>query len=59
VQQKTDHCYALRKEIEAVSFELHKLREEQQRDANEIDRLREICAIKERENSDADQRIKT
>lgn len=59
VQQKSDHAYAIRKEMDSLSFELQKLKEERQRDQIEIDRLRELSAIKERENADQDQRIKT
>lgn len=59
MQQKSDHAFAIRKEMDALSFELQKLKEEKQRDQIEIDRLREMAAIKERENADADQRIKT
>jgi len=59
VQQKADHSYALRKEIDGLSFELQKLKEERQRDHVEMDRLREVVAIKEHDNADSDQRIKT
>lgn len=32
VQSKSDHSFALRKDIDASSFELQKLKEERQRD---------------------------
>jgi chromosome segregation ATPase len=57
-QQKADHAYTIRKDIDALSFELQKLKEERQRDQIEADRLRELAAIKERENADAEQRLK-
>jgi chromosome segregation ATPase len=58
VQQKTDTAYQIRKDNEAASYELQKLKEERARDQLEIDRLRDLCAFKERENGEADQRIK-
>jgi len=58
VQQKSDHAYQLRKDNEAAAYELQKLKEERARDQLEIDRLRDLNAFKERENCEADQRIK-
>ena len=58
LQQKADHAYALRKEIDGLHFECQKLKEERQRDQIEMERLREVATIKERENSDSDKRIK-
>lgn len=58
VQSKGDHSFALRKDIDGASFELQKLKEERQRDQCDIDRLRDVIACKERQNSDNDQRIK-
>ena len=54
MQQKSDHAYALRKEIDGLTFELQKLKEERQRDQIEIERLRDVNAHKERETSDQD-----
>jgi regulator of replication initiation timing len=54
VQQKSDHAYALRKEIDGLAFELQKLKEERQRDQIEIERLRDVNAHKERETTDQD-----
>jgi predicted nuclease with TOPRIM domain len=58
LQCKGDTSYAIRKDIDNASFELQKLKEERARDQCEIDRLRDVCAQKERENTDSDQRIK-
>lgn len=58
VQQKTDHAFALRKEIDSISFELQKLKEERQRDQVEMERLHELTAIKDHQNAEADARIK-
>jgi hypothetical protein len=58
VQQKSDTAYQLRKDNEAAAYELQKLKEERARDQLEIDRLRDLNAFKERENCEADQRIK-
>lgn len=58
VQSKNDHAYQLRRDNEATGCELNKLKEERARDQLEIDRLRDMCAYKERENAEADQRIK-
>lgn len=58
VQSKNDHSYQLRKDNEGAQYELNKLKEERARDQLEIDRLRDMCSYKERENSEADQRIK-
>lgn len=58
MQQKSDTCYAIRKDIDQLSFELQKLKEERQRDMIEADRLREICSIKERENAEQDHKLR-
>jgi chromosome segregation ATPase len=57
-QSKGDHSFALRKDIDAVNFELQKQKEERCRDQGEIDRLRDVCALKERENAETDARIR-
>lgn len=48
----------LRKDIDNLNFELAKLREERTRDQEEADRLRDLNCFKERENAEADSRIK-
>jgi len=48
----------LRKENDAAAHELQKLKEERARDQLEIDRLRDLNGFKERENTEADQRLK-
>jgi len=58
-QAKNDHGYQLRKDTEAAAYELNKLKEERARDQLEIDRLRDLTCYKERENGEADQRIKS
>ena len=57
--QKTDSGHALRKEIDNASYELNKLKEERARDQEEIARAKDLNAMKTRENSDSDQRIKS
>lgn len=49
----------MRKDLDACNFELQKLKEERARDQEEIDRLRDLNAFKERENTESDQRIKS
>ena len=56
-QSKCDHSYALRKDIDAASYELQKLKEERCRDQQEIDRLRDCNCHKERENAENAKRI--
>ena len=58
VQQKSDQGFGLRKDLDSCNFELQKLKEERSRDQEEIDRLRDLNSFKERENTEADQRIK-
>lgn len=58
VAQKGDQGFAVRKDIDNLSFELNKLKDEKCKDQQEIDRLRELGNLKERENADLDQRIR-
>lgn len=58
VAQKGDSGHALRKEIDNASYELAKLKEERARDQDEIERSRDLNAMKTRENTDQDSRIK-
>ena len=58
VAQKSDAGHALRKEIENAQYELSKLKDERARDMDEIARLKDLNAMKTKENSDNDQRIK-
>lgn len=58
VAQKSDSGHALRKELDNASYELAKLKEERAHDHNEICRAKEMNAMKSRENSDSDARIK-
>jgi hypothetical protein len=48
----------LKKEIDNAHFELSKLKEERNRDQQHIDQLRSLNGLKERENSESDNRIK-
>jgi hypothetical protein len=50
VGQKSDQGYQLRKEIDNLLFEVSKLKEEKAKDIDEIQRLRELNAYREREN---------
>lgn len=56
---KGDQAYALRKDADNLQYELAKLREEKCKDQDEINRLRDSVAIKERECQDNDARIKS
>lgn len=58
VAQKSDAGCALRKELENASYELGKLKEERGRDMEEISRLKDMNAMRTRENQDQDSRIK-
>ena len=58
VAQKADSGHALRKENDNASYELAKLKEERQRDQEEIERAKDLNAMKTRENTDQDGRIK-
>lgn len=48
----------MKKEIDNAHFELSKLKEERNRDQQHIDQLRSLNGLKERENSESDNRIK-
>ena len=50
VALKTDQGYQLRKDIDSLLFEASKLKEEKGKDQDEIQRLRELNAYREREN---------
>lgn len=52
VSSKQDHGYQLKKEIDNLSYEVMKLKEEKGKELDEIQRLRELQSYKERENSD-------
>ena len=56
--QKTDSGHALRKELDNASYELAKLKEERSRDQDEISRAKDLNALKTRENTESDNRIK-
>lgn len=58
VAQKGDSGHSLRKEVDNASYELAKLKEERARDQDEIEKAKDMNAIKTRENSDNDGRIK-
>lgn len=59
VQQKSDSSFALRKDIDNLTYELQQLKEERAKDQEEIDRLRDLNSFKERENSEQDSRLKS
>ena len=56
--QKSDQGYQLRKEIDNLLFEVSKLKEEKAKDIDEIQRLRELNAYRERENDGQSQKIR-
>lgn len=58
VAQKSDSGYQLRKDIDTLLFEVSKLKEEKAKDLDEIQRLRELNAYRERENDGQGQRIR-
>ncbi len=58
VAQKSDQGYQLRKEIDNLLFEVSKLKEEKNKDIDEIQRLRELNAYRERENDGQSQKIR-
>jgi hypothetical protein len=55
---KSDHGYSLRKDCDNLSYEVQKLREEKAKDQDELIRLRELSAYRERENQDQQQRVR-
>jgi len=59
LDKKSDMAYSLRKEADNLQYELAKLREEKGKDQEEINRLRDAVANKERECQDNDARIKS
>lgn len=59
VAHKTDQGYALRKDIDNLLFEVSKLKEERVKDQDEIQRLRELNAFRERENEGNAQKIRS
>jgi len=59
VSTKADSGYSLRKDADNLQYELAKLREEKAKDQDEINRLRDGVAFKERECQDNDAKIKS
>ena len=59
VSQKSDQGYVLRKDIDTLLFEVSKLKEEKAKDLDEVQRLRELNAYRERENDGQGQRIRS
>ena len=59
VGSKSDNAYSLRKDADNLQYELAKLREEKAKDQDEINRLRDAVAFKERECQDNDAKIKS
>ncbi len=55
---KSDQGYQIRKDIDNLSYEVQKLKEEKLKDLDEIARLRELSTYRERENGDQVQRIR-
>ena len=58
VAHKADQGYQLRKDIDNLLFEVSKLKEEKVKDQDEIQRLRELNAYRERENDTTGQKIR-
>jgi len=59
VSVKSDQAYGLRKDADNLQYELAKLREEKAKDQDEINRLRDSVAHRERECQDNDAKIKS
>ena len=59
VSSKSDGIYGLRKDADNLQYELAKLREEKAKDQDEINRLRDAVAFKERECQDNDAKLKS
>jgi chromosome segregation ATPase len=58
VAHKADQGYQIRKDIDTLLFEVSKLKEEKVKDQDEIQRLRELNAYRERENDSTGQKIR-
>jgi len=58
VAQKADGGHALRRELDAAIGELSQLKDERNRDTEEINRLKDLNSMKTHENTDQDSRIK-
>ena len=58
VAVKGDQGYQLRKDIDNLLFEVSKIKEEKVKDQDEILRLRELNAYRERENDSSSQKIR-
>ena len=50
VAQKSDQSYSLRKDIDNLSYEVSKQKDEKLKEQDEIQRLRELQAYRDREN---------
>lgn len=55
---KSDQGYQLRKDIDNLSYEVSKLKDEKLKDQDEIQRLRELSQYRERENDIQNQRLR-
>eukprot|EP00347_Sterkiella_histriomuscorum_P002862 403366509 len=55
---KSDSGYQIRKDLDNLSYEVQKLKEEKMKDQDELQRLRELSQYRERENGDQAQRIR-
>ena len=55
---KSDHGYQLRKDIDNLSYEVSKLKEEKAKEQDEIARLRDLQQYRERENQDQASRVR-
>ena len=58
IAQKSDNGYQIRKDIDNLNYELSKLKEEKLKDLDEIQRLRELQAYRDRENQDQGAKIR-
>lgn len=56
---KADMAYSLRKDADNLQYELAKMREEKAKDGDEINRMRNGVAMKERECQDNDAKLKS
>ena len=58
IAQKSDNGYQVRKDIDNLTYELNKQKEERLKDLDEIARLKELQAYRERENLDQATKIR-
>ena len=58
VSQKSDQGFSLRKEIDNLEYEAHRLQEEKQKDQDEVAKLEDLNNYRARENGDQQARVR-